>query len=124
MSIWIVWSKYWVDKTCNIYSQQFDPNSSSATPIYTEVYTAIRCDYWKQSRSETMKRTDISDTTDVERWNVVLEPQYVGIQKRMKIELISSSWRNDWGFIIESIEEYPSSSWKQNLIYLTVLPIW
>lgn len=119
----VVWALYWMDKTCNVSSIAPDSTSSSAVPITTPLYTGIKCDYWKAWRWSNLNSTQISDSTDQDRYNVVLEADKIDVRIRMEIDLISKTWRDDGKFIIDSIEDYPDHLWCQDMIYLTVKPI-
>lgn len=103
---------------CDISSSTF--NSWTWLLDYTPLYSDIICKFILAPRSDNNKATNLSENTNIQRYNVVIEPDKTGVNKNDTIILRDTLGNTVGKFQVDDVAPKRSIKGNVNHIYLSV----
>ena len=105
---------------CDIETSSLDATSADGLLTFTPVYTDIICKFVLSPRGDNNSNTNLSENTNLQRYNVVIEPDKVNVTRKDRITLRDTLGATVGVFQVDDVAPKRSIRGNVNHIYLSV----
>ena len=102
---------------CNVYTVSHDTNADG-TPIKSVLYANIECQVDLVKINSNVNSSEISSNTDIDAYDIFLEPDKVWIKKGDYIDIYNIHWSLLWNYQVEYQEAIESITWYNDHVYI------